>query len=69
MRNAIIRVNPTPAAPRAAYVASIARDGGFAITYDKAKARRFLPTTAQSYADALPRGLTRETFTVCQVAA
>lgn len=65
-RNTLVRVVGTFENPQAAYVKSITKTGGFAITRNKSRARRFTPDTATLYASHLQEnGNTRMTFDTC----
>lgn len=66
MRNTLIRIVATSEHPYAAYVSSVGRDGGFAITRRKDKARPFVPATAcETIARLQAAGHTRMQFDTC----
>lgn len=64
MKCAILRT--TTPGRRVAYVRNVGHDGGFGLTFDKAKARTFLPETAVATVARLAS--TGETFAVCPAA-
>lgn len=61
MKCAILRT--TTPGRRVAYVRNVGHDGGFGLTFDKAKARTFAPETAVAARARL--AATGETFTIC----
>ena len=54
---------------RTCYVQQIARDGGFVVTYEKARARVMRLETVREKIEVLSRGLTAMAFDVCEVEA
>jgi hypothetical protein len=67
MKNTIVRVNATADFPGAAYMRSVGKDGDFAITVHKEKARRFTPARAREVIERAA-GRTLMTFDTCEVA-
>jgi hypothetical protein len=66
MKNTIVRVNATADFPGAAYMRSVGKDGDFAITTTKEKARRFTPERASEVIARAARH-TLMTFDTCEV--
>lgn len=68
MRHAIIRVDRPFTPSRTFYVASVSRDGDFALTLRKARARRFTLGLAAEKIRIMAQG-TRMQFSVCDAPA
>ena len=65
MKKFVIRC--TEPGHRTCYVQHIARDAGFVVTYDKAKARRMRLETARQRIEGLTAGFSKMVFDVSEV--
>lgn len=67
MKTTLIRIVATSEFPKATYVKTVSKDGGFTITGRKGKARRFTSDRAREVMARMEAGFTAMTFDTCEV--